>query len=186
MISDFSLQKHTIGVVLAGGQSSRMGQDKALLPFKGETLLHHQVQLLRHVCSRVVVSGEYAGFDCVPDSVMKCGPISGIYSVAKQFPSAALLVVPVDMPQLTEQHLNRLLIPEQSSYIEGHPLPAHFANHNLLISTIQKMLDGTSNDYSIRTLHHLLTSSVLQLIDFDGLNVNYFKQWQEFLQKSKR
>ena len=186
MISDFTIQEHTIGVVLAGGQSSRMGQDKALLPFKGETLLHHQVQLLRHVCSRVVVSGEYVGFDCVKDSETKCGPISGIYSVAKQFPNTALLVVPVDMPQLIEEHLAMLITPKQSCFIEGHPLPAYFTNPKLLISTIEIMLESINNDYSIRTLHRILGSYAVQSIDFDGLNVNYFKQWQEFLQKSKR
>ncbi len=182
-MTKLTIQKNIVGVVLAGGQSSRMGQDKAMLPFKGETLLHHQVQLLRRICSHVVVSGEYPGFDCVPDCVPKYGPISGIYSVAKQIPSAALLVVPVDMPQLTVEHLNRLQIPEQSSHIEGHPLPAYFANHKLLISTIEMMLDGKNNDYSIRKLHLSLCSFALQLVDFDGLNVNNYSQWQDFLQK---
>ena len=183
-MTKLTIQKNIVGAVLAGGQSSRMGQDKAMLPFKGETLLHHQVQLLRRICSHVVVSGEYPGFDCIPDSVAKYGPISGIYSVAKRFQNTALLVVPVDMPQLTEEHLNRFLAMEHSCFIEGHPLPAYFANHNLLTSTIENMFDSTQNDYSIRKLHALLGSSSLQLFDFDGLNVNNFSQWQDFLQKS--
>lgn len=181
-MSEHLMQKHTVGVVLAGGKSTRMGQDKALLSFQGETLLHHQVQLLRPICDQVVVSGEYADFACVPDSMQGYGPITGIYSVAKQFPNCSLLVVPVDMPLLTEAHLNLLLTSEQSGFIEMHPLPAYFANHQRLISTIEMMLNSVNHDYSIRTLHTLLASSSFQLIDFDGLNINYFKQWQDFLQ----
>ena len=37
------------GYVLAGGQSSRLGQDKALLPLAGKTLLEHAVETLRQV-----------------------------------------------------------------------------------------------------------------------------------------
>ena len=91
--------KTRIGVVLAGGMSRRMGVDKALLPFQGSTLLQHQVELLRPLCSRVLVSGDYAGFDCVPDATERCGPLGGIYSIAQLHPNAALLVIPIDMPQ---------------------------------------------------------------------------------------
>lgn len=175
------IEKQLIGVVLAGGQSQRMGVDKALLAFQGSTLLHHQVRLLQSVCEYVVVSGEYAGFECVPDATERCGPLGGIYSVAKQFPDSALLVVPVDMPQVTEAHLRALIKTQQTCHIEGHPLPAYFENGGALSEAITKMLDATNMDYSIWHLHQTLASKALHHNDFNGLNVNNPAQWQNFL-----
>src|SRR5437764_5768651 len=45
----------TAGIVLCGGQSSRMGRPKAWLPFVGETMLGREVRLLGTVVSPVVV-----------------------------------------------------------------------------------------------------------------------------------
>ena len=177
---DNLIQKPMIGVVLAGGQSLRMGQDKAMLAFQGETLLHHQVSLLQSVCDRVVVSGEYMGFDCIPDVTERCGPLGGIYSVVKRFPDAALLVMPVDMPQVTEVHLRALIKTQLTCYIQGHPMPAYFANGELLFEVIKKMLDAANMDFSIWHLHRLLHSSALYLNEFKALNINNPEQWQIF------
>ncbi|NUM89577.1 MAG: NTP transferase domain-containing protein, partial [Bdellovibrionales bacterium] len=45
------------GVILAGGRSSRMGRDKALLPWKGGTFLSRAENLLRGLVGDVIVSG---------------------------------------------------------------------------------------------------------------------------------
>lgn len=176
------IQKQLIGVVLAGGQSQRMGADKALLEFQGSTLLHHQVQLLSNLCSHVIVSGEYVGFDCVPDATERCGPLGGIYSAVKQFPTSALLVMPVDMPQVAELHLRALIETQQTCHIQGHPLPAYFANGERLLEVITKILDGVNRDYSIWHLHQLLNSHSLYLNEFKGLNINNPQQWQDFIE----
>ncbi|UUS13945.1 NTP transferase domain-containing protein [Stenotrophomonas sp. CD2] len=63
------------GIVLAGGLSSRMGRDKALLPWKGRTLLEHMRGLLLQAgAGRVWVSGDYPAFGGIPDQVARCGP----------------------------------------------------------------------------------------------------------------
>ena len=72
-------ERKVIGMVLAGGLSSRMGSDKALSPYHGQTLLQHQAALLAIAGLKVVVSGDYEGFDCIPDRVVRCGPLGGIY-----------------------------------------------------------------------------------------------------------
>ena len=89
--------------ILAGGQSRRMGRDKALLNWRGQPLLAHMVATARAAgAAEVVISGDpaqYAAFGpCVPDQWPGCGPLGGIASVlrasaSRATPSAA---APVD------------------------------------------------------------------------------------------
>ncbi|HWS40646.1 MAG TPA: molybdenum cofactor guanylyltransferase [Arenimonas sp.] len=173
-------QAPLIGVVLAGGLSRRMGEDKALLPFQDSTLLHHQVELLKPLCDHVLVSGDYAGFACVPDTVARCGPLGGIYSVALNNPGANLLVIAVDMPLLTTQHLRVLMNCPQTCFIEGHPLPAMFRQSESLLVAINGIFEDSAPNFSIRHLHQILNSSALQFAEFNGLNINNPEQWQDF------
>ncbi len=70
------------GYVLAGGRSSRMGRDKALLELAGKPLVRHAVKKLRRVCMDVRVlsdNPELAAYaPIVPDIHRDCGPMGGI------------------------------------------------------------------------------------------------------------
>ncbi|HET9225447.1 MAG TPA: NTP transferase domain-containing protein, partial [Thermoanaerobaculia bacterium] len=69
----------TIGVVLAGGASSRMGRDKALLEIEGETLVSSAARRLGEVCEEVIVADRGRGLlpGSVPDGPGQ-GPAAGI------------------------------------------------------------------------------------------------------------
>lgn len=101
------------GLVLAGGKSSRMGQDKALLFYRGQRLIDFMVSLLATITgapNRVLVSGKIAGYSCIEDEFPTRGPLEGLRCALKKIPDGDLLVVvPVDMPLLTPQSLNELL-----------------------------------------------------------------------------
>ena len=70
------------GYVLAGGRSSRMGRDKALLELAGKPLVLHAVTKLRRVCAEVSVlsdNPELARYaPLVRDLHAGCGPMGGI------------------------------------------------------------------------------------------------------------
>lgn len=98
-----------IGVVLAGGLSSRMGRDKALLPWHGRPLIEHQIDTLWAAgVQDVKVSGDRPGYQGVTDPVPQAGPVGGIAGVAAACPDGNLLIVPVDMPRLRPALLTRL------------------------------------------------------------------------------
>ncbi|WP_159084368.1 molybdenum cofactor guanylyltransferase [Dongshaea marina] len=87
------------GVILAGGKSSRMGQDKASLLLDGRSLLQQLHEQLQSHCERLYVSGDYAGFDSIPDRMTEQGPLGGIASVLEQLEDDRwLLFWPVDVP----------------------------------------------------------------------------------------
>ena len=97
------------GFVLAGGKSSRMGTNKALLSLDGATLLHRTQQLLQAVCQRVFILGQrelYGGFgECVEDVYPECGPLGGIHAALLNSSTEFNLITAVDTPFLTAELL---------------------------------------------------------------------------------
>ena len=89
------------GFVLAGGESSRMGRDKAALKWKGQSLLHQMTGLLKAVCDSVHVVGRAD----LPDHHPGLGPIGGIATALHATTTAHNLVVAVDLPLLTMDFL---------------------------------------------------------------------------------
>ena len=108
------------GFILAGGRSSRMGTDKALLTFQEKPLLKHMINLIEPLCDIVVISGQNSGYssfgvEIVPDLFTQCGPIAGIYSSLKHSVSDWNLLVSVDVPFVNEELL-QYLISEAGEY----------------------------------------------------------------------
>ena len=112
-------------VLLAGGRSSRMGTDKALLPWGDGTLLTHMYALLRAAgACEVIVSGDRPGFDSVPDAQPDTGPMGALAQLAPRLRDGAWIVVPVDMPLLSTDLLHALLAVDAAcACVEGHSLP---------------------------------------------------------------
>ncbi|WP_066967020.1 molybdenum cofactor guanylyltransferase [Microbulbifer sp. Q7] len=113
------VQKRVCPLVLAGGQSSRMGKDKALLKLSnGRTLLEQAKYVIDGlqpsegiVMMPTMVSGARPGG--IPDRVPDAGPLGGLQAIARHLdswalPCDALLVLPVDMPLLSSALLHQL------------------------------------------------------------------------------
>jgi molybdenum cofactor guanylyltransferase len=107
------------GFVLAGGRSSRMGKDKALLTLGGEPLVKRAVRKLGKVCSEVAIAGgtrELMQFGrVVPDESAGCGPLGGIVAALGQSSFEWNLFLPVDAPFVPVSTLNALLLMAKSS-----------------------------------------------------------------------
>jgi molybdopterin-guanine dinucleotide biosynthesis protein A len=103
--------------VLAGGDSKRMGQDKALLVRDGTSQLAHVTGLLGKVTDRVFVSTrreqrdetERSRFTQIIDRCDGIGPVAGILSAMEEHPEADWLVVACDLPNIDEPTLRYLL-----------------------------------------------------------------------------
>ncbi len=97
-----STQHPVTGYVLAGGRSSRMGRDKALLELDGKPLLQRAVEKLRTVCvSTFILSSreELAVFGpLVRDLHPGCGPLGGMEAALLHTQTAWSLFLAVDMP----------------------------------------------------------------------------------------
>ena len=104
-----------IGVVLAGGKSSRMGHDKALCKIDGVRLVDCVITRLRPQVSRLLISGsdDYGtGYETVTDSVTGLhGPCAGVFSLSRRLAgeTTGFLTAPVDAPYLPEDLAARLV-----------------------------------------------------------------------------
>lgn len=95
--------------ILAGGKSTRMGADKALLEFDGETLLARTLKAAKAVAGRVCIVGAREKFELygpvIEDVYSGCGPLGGIHAALQASTSELNLVLAVDMPQLPQTAL---------------------------------------------------------------------------------
>jgi molybdopterin-guanine dinucleotide biosynthesis protein A len=100
--------------VLAGGRSSRMGRDKALLPFKGRVLVDHVASEARAITGNVSLVGDtarysYLGYPMVEDIYSGCGPLSGIHAALTASRAEWNLIVACDMPEVNAEFLGSLM-----------------------------------------------------------------------------
>jgi molybdopterin-guanine dinucleotide biosynthesis protein A len=106
-----------LGLILAGGSSSRMRRDKAALHYRGQSQLDRAFELAsRHVAQVFVsVRGDQtadptrAPRPMIVDSEAGQGPIVGIRSALAGQPNAAWLVLACDLPFLSDAALSQLL-----------------------------------------------------------------------------
>ena len=104
------------GFVLAGGASSRMGRDKALLAYRETTLVEYVVRAVLEAVGSVAIIGDperYAKFDqaVYRDKVPGCGPLGGIYTALGVSPADWNLIVACDMPGVSARSLKGLIEP---------------------------------------------------------------------------
>jgi molybdopterin-guanine dinucleotide biosynthesis protein A len=102
------------GFVLAGGESARMGQDKALLPFGERPLAAWMAERVRRVCGTVTLVGDAAkysvlGFPVVEDVYAGHGPLGGIHAALVSSRARFNLIVACDMPYLSTEFLAWML-----------------------------------------------------------------------------
>jgi molybdopterin-guanine dinucleotide biosynthesis protein A len=90
------------GFVLAGGKSSRMGEDKALLRFCGRPMVEIAVEKLRGFCAEVTIAGnreDLAGFaPVVRETRLEVGPAAGIEAGLGVAAQPWTMFMPVDVP----------------------------------------------------------------------------------------
>jgi molybdopterin-guanine dinucleotide biosynthesis protein A len=101
-----ALIDHTLGVVLVGGTSRRMGRDKASIKFNGSTLLIRASTVLSEVFTSVVISGgdtAPSGIRIIPDLVSGLGPLGGLDTAYRTAAGRDVFLLAVDMPFVDEQ-----------------------------------------------------------------------------------
>jgi molybdopterin-guanine dinucleotide biosynthesis protein A len=105
--------------VLAGGRSSRMGVDKALLRLGERSLLERALEMVSALasCSYIVgLKARYSSFgETIEDIYPGCGPLSGIHAALTATSTDLNLILSVDMPLMTPEFLRWLIEKSRAS-----------------------------------------------------------------------
>lgn len=181
------------GIVLAGGLSSRMGEDKAQLLLEKQTLLSRNVSLLSSLpLSDVFVSGVYDGFQCIEDIKLALGPLGGIHACVERLIADhdALFIIPVDMPLLGADECTHLLQQfkkhPQGTFYEQATFPMVLPLTKQLHNYLSEALASPQNKQ--RSLYRLLKTLKLQPINYQASerfrfqNSNTPEQWADCLE----
>lgn len=203
---DISIQigiKQCLGVVLAGGLSSRMGVDKASLVRNEVNMLSYSKRLLTDAgINNIVISGKTSTSNTqdnvILDIYQKAGPVGGIASIIQQCKPSALLILPVDLPLMTFSALHKLKqigeISQQACFYENSSLPlylpitAHLENfiENAFMTASSQPVESKSKNKelgkkgpSMRALLNQIPHKAIKIENSKTLfNSNTPEQWK--------
>lgn len=175
--------------VLTGGRSSRLGRDKALLPYRGTTLVEWIAGQAREAAGAVFLVGapeRYGHLDlpCLAENYPGCGPLSGIETALRVAESEMVLVVACDMPGLESAVLRHLIETAENSGADvtaaalagGQPEPLCAVYRRSVLPAVQEAL--ARGEYAV---HRLLKKLHVILYPIDSemviRNINTAEEW---------
>ena len=186
-------------VIQAGGQSSRMGEDKALKPFLGRPLIQRVVDRLTPIADELIVTTnsptdyEFLGLRLFSDLKPDHGALGGLYTAVASASYPHVAVVACDMPfasprliekmsRLMVQHEADVVIAKSNSYYE--PLHTVYRRETCL-PAIESAIDDDKWKviaWFPRVKVHVVTGEEIKRLDPDGLafwNVNTPEEFVE-------
>ena len=106
------------GLILCGGQSARMGEDKSLLDYYGKPQRYFMYDLLQPFCEKVFISCNYnqseeiyPGYKFITDNkkYSGIGPMAALLSAFEKIPAASFFVAGCDYPFVTAKNIRDLI-----------------------------------------------------------------------------
>jgi molybdopterin-guanine dinucleotide biosynthesis protein A len=174
--------------VLAGGRSTRMGTDKAFLRIGGELLIARQLRVLKEAgAAELLISGrkgvDYAdsGARVVYDEETDAGPLAGLVAILHAASFPIVLVLAVDMPNMTSAMLRKILaqcennsgcVPADNEGFQ--PLAAAYPKTALALAR-QCLKDRT---YAMREFaSRAVKRGVARRLELEPSDRNHFANW---------
>lgn len=176
-------------VILAGGKSSRMGQDKSKLPFGGfNTLCEYQISRLKPLFKSLHVSTKEDKFDFKVDLILDekdkpYSPMVALEKILSTFSDTHVFILSVDTPFITQKEIEKLylhindfdvVIPQTSSY--SHQLCGFYSTS----------LASTCKELALKDIHkikELYKSLHVKYVNFDDekpfVNLNYMDEYKQ-------
>lgn len=141
--------------MLVGGKSTRMGRDKALLPFAGGVLVEHVAAAVAAAAGTATLIGDpesygHLGFPVLADGRPGEGPAGGIETALRHTRADWNLVLACDMPRVSAEFLRHLLEAAELSGADalapagpsGRPEPLSAVYHRRCAAALSRALDA--------------------------------------------
>jgi molybdopterin-guanine dinucleotide biosynthesis protein A len=174
-------------VLLAGGESRRMGRDKATLYYREQPLWQRQLDLLRRLSPlEILISARTqplwlpSDTRFIADAPPSCGPLSGLAAAMAGMRGTHLLALAVDMPFMTDSYLRMMwqlagpgtgVLP----VIESRPEPLAAIYPSASLRPIESELQ-TISDFSVTNVaEKLVTTGYLRVIEVSKEQEPFFR-----------
>ena len=177
------------GVVLAGGQSSRMGQDKALLTRDHRDMFFYTLDSLESLpLNEIFISRNLSQVSyltrrrVIVDKYVNQGPLGGIHAVAQHSTADALLIVPIDLPLLEPKDLKKIISMANHSgqpvFFEHHFLPILLPINTEVRDYLTDVVSGRIKSRSVKALCKRFNGIEISPDNVERLqNTNTPEQW---------
>jgi molybdenum cofactor guanylyltransferase len=169
------------GILLAGGKSTRMGEDKAFLRYGNQFLYEYSLSVLKKICNEIFISTSNPQFvstnlRIIEDEHTGIGPIGGIYSCLKQIKNKYAIILPCDLPMITLEIIAVLTENLKGNEVvialndQNLPEPLIGIYSNSVIPIIEKMI--VSNNFK---MHDLFNNVKSDFVKIPGATHNIFR-----------
>ena len=164
------------GFVLAGGRSSRMGVEKALVGFRGESMIVHALRTLREAGLSASIAGARTSLEqfapVVPDAQPDLGPLGGICAALASTEARRAVFLPVDLPLLPASLLVALLeeaapvvVVEVDGFVQTFPAVVARATLPGLLAELEAGRGGCFSAFQAAAARLGQSVRVLSLVD---------------------
>ncbi len=181
------------GIILAGGLSSRMGTDKALIQLDKHKMIEKVIKLIHPFCDNLIISANKNkyhkfGYKVVKDKYKKIGPLGGIITCLNKSNTERNLIISCDTPNISKKTILKLLKESQNYDIT---LPYHNDRCEPLIAVynrncIEKLeLMVNSSSYKLQSIINNLNSNIIYFDESDKkekefININSKKDLKRY------
>ena len=181
-------------VIFAGGKSSRMGKDKALLPFAGfNSLTEYQYERMQTLFEKVYISSKGDKFDFkapfISDNYDIFSPLAGIVSIFEILDAYEIFILSVDAPFIDEKVIKKLVGENKNGFdaiIAQSP-----SGLQPLCGIYRRSLLPLAKEYLTENRHrlaHLLKDAKSQFVHFEDdtpfMNLNHPHEYEEALKRN--
>lgn len=174
-MSDF---RHIRIIILAGGKSSRMGQDKGLMLLNGKSMIEYVIDVAKQISPQISIvanneSYSKFGLPVYKDEFEEKGPLAGIYTGLKNSTTEHNLILSCDIPFVQKDLLEFLLISSEGSDITTslfqdklHPLIGVYSKscESIIAQQISK------NELKVSNIFEKLKTKQIDVSHFDSSN----------------
>lgn len=186
------------GIILAGGQSSRMGSDKALIKIEDKTIIEIMIDKLKPFYGEIIISANdvdsYSKFGCrvIPDKFINAGPLAGIYSALSESEYERSFIISCDLPLVSNKLIDFLIKYDSGREIflpvalgEYHQLCGIYSKS--ILETAEEILqDAEEENEADQNKKNTSIRGLLEKCDVDFIDVSDLTNVNEFLNMNTR
>jgi molybdopterin-guanine dinucleotide biosynthesis protein A len=185
------VKEDATAIIMAGGNSSRMGVDKSMLPIGGRPIVERVYEQLFSSFKQILISSNnkgklgFLGAEVVPDKITGQGPLMGIASALEASENEINFVVACDIPDIKMTFVRRMLCEAQKADIvipttaDDKIEPLFAVYRKSVLGAINEVLSSGG-----RKISDIFAKCRVKYIELDEnsrlLNINTQKEYEEF------